>query len=73
LQNEKQSDMGIVGTLAVAGVVGVTLQPRARLGAQNGTGTFRVRAKQAQAKASETDAEEKNGFAMTLLKFWSSS
>jgi hypothetical protein len=50
---------GIVGTLAVAGVVGIALQPGARLGAQNETGTFLVHAKQTQAKASETDAAEK--------------
>lgn len=56
---KNKATWGIVGTLAVAGLVGVSLQPRARLDGQNGTGTFRVHAKQAQAKASETEAEEK--------------
>jgi hypothetical protein len=64
---------GVFGALVVAGVVGVSLQPGARLGGESRTGAFGVGAKQAQAKASEMDAEAKkwacNGLAQVLEQF----
>jgi hypothetical protein len=50
---------GIVGALAIAGVIGASLQPGAKSGGANGTGTFRANTKHVEAKASETDAAEK--------------
>jgi len=56
---KSQATWGIVGVLAVAGILGVSLQPGARLGGENGTGALRVSATQAHAQASETDTAEK--------------
>jgi hypothetical protein len=56
---KNKATWGIVGTLAIAGVIGVSLQPGAKSGGDNGTGAFRVISKHAKAKASETDAAEK--------------
>ena len=56
---KNKATWGIVGALAVAGVVGVSLQPGAKFAGENGTGAFRVSGKQAHAVASETDTAEK--------------
>jgi len=56
---KNKTTWGIVGALAVAGVVGVSLQPGAKFAGENGTGAFRVSGKQAHAVASETDTAEK--------------
>jgi|HubBroStandDraft_6_1064221.scaffolds.fasta_scaffold02807_8 hypothetical protein len=50
---------GIVGTLAIAGAVGVSLHTGAKSSGDNGTGAYRLNTKHAEAKASETDAVEK--------------
>ena len=53
---KNRATWGIVGALAVAGAIGVSLQPGGKFGGDNGT---RVNTKQAEAKASETEAAEK--------------
>jgi len=50
---------GIVGALAIAGAVGVSLRPGATSGRDNGTGAYRLTTKHAEAKATETDDAEK--------------
>ena len=55
---KNRATWGIVGALAVAGAIGVSLQPGGKFGGDNGTGD-RVNTKQAEAKASETEAAEK--------------
>ena len=55
----RQTTWGVIGALAAAGVLGVSLQPGARSGGNNGTGAFRVSAQRVQAKASDTLAAEK--------------
>jgi len=55
---KNRATWGIVGALAVAGAIGVSLQPGGKFGGDNGTGD-RVNTKQAEAKASATEAAEK--------------
>lgn len=55
---KNQATWGIVSVLAVAGVLGVSLQPGTKFAGENGT-AFRMSERQAKAKASETDAAEK--------------
>jgi len=56
---KNRATWGIVGALAVAGAIGVSLQPGGKFGGDNGTREVRVNTKQAEAKASETEAAEK--------------
>lgn len=56
---KRQTIWAVVGTVAAAGVLGVSLQPGTRSGGDNGTGSFRVSTKRAQAKASDSSAAEK--------------
>ncbi len=56
---KNRATWGIVGALAVAGAIGVSLQPGGKFGGDNGTRVVRVNTKQAEAKASETEAAEK--------------
>jgi len=53
---KNQATWGIVGALAVAGVLGGSLQLSGRGAGEGGTAAVRIGAKQAQAKAPETDA-----------------
>lgn len=55
---KNRATWGIVGALAIAGAVGVSLQTGAKSGGDNGTGAYRLNTKHAEAKASETDAAE---------------
>lgn len=57
---ENRGTLGVVGALALAGVVSLSLQPGTTSGGDNGTAAFRASARaQAQTKASDTNAEEK--------------
>jgi hypothetical protein len=53
---KNRATWGIVGALAVAGAIGVSLQPGGKFGGDNGTREVRFNTKQAEAKASETEA-----------------
>ena len=55
---KNRATWGIVGALAVAGAIGVSLQPGGKFGGDNGA-RDRVSTNQAEAKASETEAAEK--------------
>jgi hypothetical protein len=55
----RQITWGVVGALAAAGVLGISLQPGASSGGDNGTRAIRVGTRQVQAKASDALAAEK--------------
>jgi hypothetical protein len=69
----RQTTWGVIGALAAAGVLGVSLQPGARSGGNNGNGGARVGVRRAHAKASDINAGEKkracNDLAQVLEAF----
>jgi hypothetical protein len=56
---KRQTTWGVVGALAAAGVLGISLHPGARSGGDDGTGALRAGTRRMQAKASDTLAAEK--------------